>query len=102
MEVGQPPCAAHALVTARVVGWRAVWDLLGGVPRSLWRRSAPQCGSTPSFGVIARGLWWPGTHVLGGGVGVIAIFGGEGGIVVTDVIISSYPSTYVATFRSAF
>ena len=24
MEVGQPPCAAHALVTARVSGWRAV------------------------------------------------------------------------------
>ena len=22
--VGQPPCAAHALVTARVAGWRAV------------------------------------------------------------------------------
>ena len=24
MEVGQPPYAAHALVTARVAGWRAV------------------------------------------------------------------------------
>ena len=24
MGVGQPPCAAHALVTARVAGWRAV------------------------------------------------------------------------------
>ena len=24
MEVGRPPCAAHALVTAGVAGWRAV------------------------------------------------------------------------------
>ena len=24
MEVGQPPCAAHALVMARVADWRAV------------------------------------------------------------------------------
>ena len=34
MEVGQPPCAAHALVTARVAGWRAV---VGCVRWSAWK-----------------------------------------------------------------
>ena len=34
MEVGQPPCAAHALVTARVAGWRAI---VGCVNGSAWK-----------------------------------------------------------------
>ena len=34
MEVGQPLCAAHALVTARVAGWRAV---VGCVRWSAWK-----------------------------------------------------------------
>ena len=34
MEVAQLPCAAHALVTARVAGWRAV---VGCVRWSAWK-----------------------------------------------------------------
>ena len=34
MEVGQPPCAASALVTARVTGWRAV---VGCIRWSSWK-----------------------------------------------------------------
>ena len=33
MEVGQPSCAAHAFVTARMAGWRAV---AGCVTWSVW------------------------------------------------------------------
>ena len=34
IEVGQPPCAAHALLTACVAGWRAV---VGCVRWSAWK-----------------------------------------------------------------
>ena len=34
MEVGDPPCAAHVLITARVAGWRAV---VGCVSWSAWK-----------------------------------------------------------------
>ena len=34
MEVGQPPCAVHALVTARVAGWR---EVVGRVRWSAWK-----------------------------------------------------------------
>ena len=39
---GPAPCGAHALVTARVAGWRALWGVSVGVLGSLWRRSRPR------------------------------------------------------------
>ena len=51
MEVGQPLCAAHALVTARVAGWRAV---VGCVRWSAWK---PMEAFKTPVRWYAR-LWW--------------------------------------------
>ena len=51
MEVGQPPCAAHALVTARVACWRAV---VGCVRWSAWK---PMKAFKTPVRQYAR-IWW--------------------------------------------
>ena len=55
MEVGQPPCAAHALVTAGVAGWRA---LVGCVRCQVvsWPTGGWSLGVTGACGAGVK--WW--------------------------------------------